>query len=332
MTRGRNPEDQRRRRRRRFARTLLLGTAAVGVPAVANALIARRNRRLENPVWGRSRHYSWKEGDVSFQQLGNGSPVVLLHSLGPGYDSEQWRDTGTLIGRSRRVYALDLLGWGRSDKPPLQYDGELYIQLLRDFLDHVVREPATIVGAGLGASYAVQVAADAPEIVEALGLVSPVGLDTPEDEPDLTDALTNRVLRLPLVGTTTLNLYTSRTAIARHLRREVYATPDRADAARIEHHYRSSHQPGSHYALAALLSGYLNHGIESSVSRLDLPIWLAWGRLAANPRVESADIWLNRLGKADLDVFDRVGQLPHLEAPQVFAERFISFLDRIPNR
>jgi pimeloyl-ACP methyl ester carboxylesterase len=233
MTEGRNPGDQRKRRRRRFARTLLLGTAAVGVPAVANALIARRNRRLENPVWGRSRRYSWKEGDVSFQQLGSGSPVVLLHSPGPGYDSEQWRGAGTLIGRRQRVYAFDLLGWGRSEKPPLRYDGELYIQLLRDFLEHVVREPATIVAAGLGASYAVQVAADAPEIVEALGLVSPVGLDTPEDEPDLTDALTNRVLRLPLVGTTTLNLCTSRTAIARHLRREVYAIPDRVDAARI---------------------------------------------------------------------------------------------------
>jgi pimeloyl-ACP methyl ester carboxylesterase len=325
----RSPKDQRKKRRRRFTHTLLLGTAAVGVPALANALIARRNRRLENPVWGRSRHYSWKEAEVSFQQLGSGPPLVLLHSLGPGYDSEQWRDTGTLIARHRRVYALDLVGWGRSDKPPLRYDGELYIQLLRDFLEHVVREPATLVGAGLGASYAIQVAADAPEIVDALGLVSPVGLDTSGDDPDLTDALTNRVLRLPLVGTTTLNLLTSRTAIAHHLRSEVYALPDRVDAARIEHHYRSSHQPGSHFALAALLSGYLNHGIESSVTRLDLPIWLAWGRLANNPRVESADIWLNKLGNAELDVFDGVGQLPHLEAPQLFAERLVAFLDRI---
>ena len=326
------PEDRRKRRRRRFGQTLLWGTAAVGIPALANALIARRNRKLDGTGWGRRRRYAWKLGEIAFQQAGDGAPIVLVHSFGPGYDSEQWHDAGLAIAERHRVFAPDLLGWGHSDKPAVRYDGELYIQALRDFLEEVVRERATVIGVGLTASYAVQVAVDYPELVAGLGLVCPIGLGPDTDEPDLTDALTNRALRLPLVGTTTLNLYTSRAAIARHLRREVYFAADRLDTGRVEHHYRSSHQPGSHLALAAQLSGYLNHAVESSLPRLDQPVWLAWGRASTSPPVEAADLWLSRLPGAGLDVFDSAGRLPHLEVPRVFADRLFAFLDRTSGR
>ena len=145
----------------------------------------------------------------------------------------------------------------------------------------------------------------------------------------MTDALTNRALRLPIIGTTALNLYTSRTAIAHHLRREIFAVEDRVDAARVEHHYLSSHQPGSHLALAALLSGYLNHDAQPALARLDQPVWLAWGRQSIVPSVESADLWLNRLRQAEVEVFEQAGSHPHLERPQVFADALTAFLDRV---
>jgi pimeloyl-ACP methyl ester carboxylesterase len=254
--------------------------------------------------------------------------MVLVHSLGPGHDAEQWRDVGLVLARHHRVFALDLLGWGHSDKPRVEYDAELNIQLLKDFAEEVVREQAVVVAAGLAAAYAVQVAADYPEAVSSLGLVSPLGLEGFGEEPDLTDALTNRALRLPLIGTTALNLYTSHAAISRHLRHDVFAAEDRVDAGRIEHHYLSSHQPGSHLALAALLSGYLNHDVLPVLARVDQPVWLAWGRQSTLPTVESADLWLNRLQAAELEVFEGSGNHPHLESPQLFADTLASFLDR----
>lgn len=326
MTSRPDSDDKHRKRRRRLVRTLLWGAAAVGAPALANAMIARRNRRLESPAWGRSRRYAWTHGEIDFQEIGDGAPVVLVHSFGPGHDAEHWRDAGMILAQRQRILALDLIGWGHSEKPRIEYDGELYIQLLRNFLEEIVRERAVLVAAGLAAAYAVQVAADSPEIVAGLGLCSPVGLTTHGEEPDLTDALTNRALRLPLVGTTVLNLYTSRTAISRHLRREVFAAEDRVDAARIEHHYLSSHQPGSHLTLAALLSGYLNHDVEPALARLDSPVWLAWGRRATAPPVETADLWLSRLSSAELQVFEGVGSHPHLETPQAFADGLSAFL------
>ncbi len=315
-------------RRRRLVKGLLLGSAAVGLPALANALIARRSEKLGYPAWGRQERFSWQEREISFQCFGLGAPLVLLHSFGPGHDSEEWKPASELLARSFRVYAPDLLGWGRSDKPAITYDGALYIQLLEDFLRRVVAERCVLVAAGLPATYAVQVAADHPELVRHLGLVVPLGIQGHRDEPDMKDAWIHRLLRFPIVGRSSLNLFTSRPALGQYLRNEVFQSPEKVDASRLDHYYRSSHQPGAHAPLAAYLSGYLNHSIAEAVSRLKTPLWLAWGRHAKNPPIESADLWLHHVPSAELDVFEDCGNYPHLEAGPRFSQHLEFFLSR----
>ncbi|TNF84316.1 MAG: alpha/beta fold hydrolase [Acidobacteria bacterium] len=323
-------EEQKRRRRKRLIKGLLLGGAAVGLPALANALIARRSPRLETPRWGRYRRYAWKQGECAFQVLGEGPPLLLLHSFGPGHDSDEWSQAGEYLAANHEVFVPDLLGWGRSDRPRLNYDSELYIQLISDFLEDIVQQPSTIVAAGLSAAYAVQVAVDRPELVRSLAAVVPSGIEVHGDEPDLKDALVHRLLRLPVLGTSALNLYTSRTALGQYLRRDVIRTPEQVDAARVEHHYRSSHQAGSHAPLAAYLTGYLNHRVDEILARLDLPLWLAWGRHATTPPIETADFWLKQLPDTELEVFEETGNLPHLEAPGRFCRRLERHLSTLP--
>jgi pimeloyl-ACP methyl ester carboxylesterase len=144
----------------------------------------------------------------------------------------------------------------------------------------------------------------------------------------LKDALLNHALRLPVLGASALNLYTSHAAIERHLRRDTYSAPDRVDAKRVEHHYQSCHQPGSHLALAAFLSGFLNHTIDDALPRLDVPAWIGWGRAATSPRVETADLWLSYLTDVELEVFEDGGNLPHLEIATRFCQKLESFLSR----
>ena len=320
------PEEQGQKRRGKLIKGLLLGSAAVGLPALANALIARRNEKLAGPVWGRHHRYAWKYGEISFQRLGRGKPLVLLHSFGPGHDCEEWRAAGERLVDGHLVYAPDLLGWGRSDKPRLTYDGELYIQLLGDFLEDVVGKRATVAAAGLSAAYALQIAVDRPELIDSLALVVPSGIEIYGDEPNIKDALVNRFLRFPVVGTSALNLLTSRTAMGQYLRRDVFLGPEQVDAARVEHHYRSSHQPGSHEALAAYLSGYLNHPVHDALSRLNQPLWIGWGRDATAPPVETADLWQLRAPEAKLEIFADSANLPHLEVSARFVERLSPFL------
>lgn len=324
-------EEQRRRRRKRILRGLLIGGAAIGVPALVNAAIAQKARRVAPAAWGRRHRYAWELGDVVFQRLGEGDPpVVLLHSFGPGHDAVEWRDLAQNLGERYQVFAPDLPGWGRSDRPSLDYDAELYIDFLIDFLIDIVRRRAVVIASGLAGAYATQVAVDRPELVRGLVLACPLGVELGGDEPDLKDAVIHRLLRLPLVGTSALNVYSSRRGIEHHLREEVYAAGDAVDDALVDHYWKGAHEEGSRAALAAYLSGYLNHRVARAFPRLKQPTLLVWGRDASHPAVAAADLWLRALPEAELEIVERAGVLPHAEAPGEFAGLVDQFVAGLP--
>jgi pimeloyl-ACP methyl ester carboxylesterase len=311
-----------------WVKGLLLAGAAVGLPALASAVIRRRVEPPSSPRWGRAHRYAGRHGEIVFQELGlheaGRPPIVLLHSFGPGHDSSEWRGAAERLAERYPVYALDLPGWGRSAVPSRgAWRPSYYVEALQAFLAGVVGEPAVLVAAGLPAAYAVRVAAERPGLLRALALVSPLGLDG----SGTGEAFLRTLLRLPVLSDTVLDLLTSRSAITHHLRKEVYAAPERVDAALLDHHYRSSHAGRARAALAAYMSGDLGDDVATVLPEIGLPVWIAWGRKSAAPRVEDADRWLHRLPQtAELEVFETAGALPHAEAPAAFCrslERFV---------
>jgi pimeloyl-ACP methyl ester carboxylesterase len=316
-------------RGRKVATRLLLAGAAVGIPVIAAALLRRRAEPPSPPRWGRTHRYTGRSGrEMVFQELGSGPAVVLLHAFGPGYDADQWRTTAETLASRFCVYVPDFPGWGRTRAVPGTHHPDRYLHLIEDFLAGVVREKAVVVASGLAAAYAVQAAADQPNRVRALALVSPLGLgETAGTGP----GFAGRLLGLPLVGAPILDLLTGRAALEHHLRREVYAAPERVDAALLEHHYRVSHSPQARTALAAYLRGDLWLDVSGELDRLRVPVWLAWGRQAKNPPVEQADLWLRHLPEAGLDVFEGTGALPYAETPALFCRALERFLAKLPD-
>ena len=262
-----------------------------------------------------------------FQELGSGPPVLLLHSFGPGYDANQWRAAAEVLAGSHRVYVPDLPGWGRTRVGAGAHRPDLYLDLLADFLAGVVQERAVVVASGLAAAYAVQIAVEHPGRVRALGLVSPLGLGGDDPGRSVAQSFVGKLLSVPLLSASVLDALTGRAAIEHHLRKEVYAAPERVDAALLEHHYRASHTPGGRAALAAYLRGDLWLDVSEELSQLETPAWLAWGRQSKTPPVATADLWLQHLPGAQLDVFEGVGALPHAEASALFCRGLERFLD-----
>lgn len=318
-----------RARKRRLGRRLLRGTlllsGAVALPLLAGAFLRRRTAPLPAVRWGRSRHYAWDLGAVAFQELGSGPAVLLLHSLGPGHHGAEWLAAAERLAESHRVYVPDLLGWGRSDKPRLTYTPDLYLDLLDDFLTEVVREPAVVAAAGSTAPYAVRLAVERPQRVRGLALVAPHGLDGGRR------AVLRTLVPVPVVGSSALDLMTTRGALARHLRRDVYAAPERVDAALLEHHWRAAHAPAARPALAAWAAGRLDLPIADHLRRLEPPVWLAWGRSARHPSPANAILWQHHLPKADLHIFERSSTLPHAEEPQAFANNLAHWICSLPS-
>jgi pimeloyl-ACP methyl ester carboxylesterase len=268
---------------------------------------------------------------VVFQELGSGPPVVLLHSFGPGYGGDQWRAVAETLAERHCVYVPDLPGWGRTRTAGNAHRPDAYLSLLEDFLAGVVRDRAVIVAAGLAAAYAVRIAVDHPNRVRALALVSPEGLGEDGEGRFRTaaGAVVGRLHSLPQLDDLVLDVLTGRAAVDHHLRREVYAAPERVDAALLEHHHRASHAPQARAALSAYLRGDLWLDVAEELAGVKVPVWLAWGRDSKQPPVEQADLWLHRLPDAGLDVFEGAGALPHAETPALFSRGLERFLGRV---
>jgi pimeloyl-ACP methyl ester carboxylesterase len=80
-----------------------------------------------------------------------------------------WRKNFDALARDFPVYALDLLGFGFSDKPgTAPYSAELYVELITDFIREVTNYPVNVIASSLGAAYAVRVADEHPELINAL--------------------------------------------------------------------------------------------------------------------------------------------------------------------
>lgn len=332
MARSANQES-RRLVRRRLANGLIVGGIALGAPALFNAIVARKAGRLPRPGWGATRHVEVDGRRLAFVHLesprgGRKPPMVLLHTFGPGHTGLLWRETAERLALGHDCYVPDWLGWGDSERPNQRYTAQLYVDLLGRFLEEVVGAGAVLVAPHRTAAYAVEVALNAPDLVAALALVGPEGIGTDVTD-ERSDPVLHALLQAPVLGRSALNLVTGERALENHLRRETLFGAEGLGESVVEQLYRASHLPGASHALIDSLCGRLGHRLPAGFGgRLGQPVWMAWGRQATNPPLETADLWLQELPNADLDVFDGCRNLPHVERPAKFAAALTAFIER----
>jgi len=105
-------------------------------------------------------------------------PILLLHG---GIVDAAHLSWGAAIGplaADHEVYALDLLGYGRSDKPPGPYPTDRHVEVVAEFLDVAGVGTPDVVGTSLGGGIAIQLALDRPDLVERIVPVGAFGLGT----------------------------------------------------------------------------------------------------------------------------------------------------------
>src|SRR5258708_18574910 len=130
-------------------------------------------------VFGQSIHYF---------DMGSGPVVVLLHGLGSR--KEDWLSVLEPMAQKYRLLVPDQIGFGKSDKPLLDYSVQTYVDFLNEFLRQLKIEKASLVGESLGgwiaALYVAEIGGGAHLIpVEKLVLVDAAGLKQEAPIPDL---------------------------------------------------------------------------------------------------------------------------------------------------
>src|SRR6266849_3847879 len=165
--------------------TALCAIAAAAIVALWQYII-NTPQPLESILPGDTRIYRWKQGHIFYKVLGttDAPPLVLLHAPGVGASSYEMRRIMQPLAQHYRVYAPDLLGFGLSDRPRLDYSAETYISLCHDFLADVVKQPATLVASRLSCNYAIAIAGRFPDLCERLVLISPTSLFEGEQGED----------------------------------------------------------------------------------------------------------------------------------------------------
>lgn len=112
---------------------------------------------------------------IFYTVKGEGNPLVLIH--GYGASMWVWEKQIDLLSRYYQVYALDVLGYGFSDRPKISYNARTYVDILKTFMDRVGIEKATLIGNSMGGGIAWGMAILYPERVDRLILIDCVPPD-----------------------------------------------------------------------------------------------------------------------------------------------------------
>lgn len=297
---------------------LIGGATALGVPALANALIYSRRGELTNPIQGEKNIYKWKLGNIVYRVAGEGEPVVLVHGVSIGNSSYEWRNNLTSLSANFKVYALDMLGFGESDKPSTHYDARLYVDLLTDFVIDVVDEPTDIIASSHGGAFSIIAARKHKPLIRKLVLVCPTGIDQLAGQPTTAGKALSSAMSVPVFGTSMYYSMASRENIAKTLKQDIYFDPDMVTTEMVDHYYAASHQPGADKPARAFISGMMNLDVKDAFSRIEQPTMIVWGREAKMSPVQRAQAFLETNPRAQLKVIEECGLIPHAEKPEEF--------------
>jgi pimeloyl-ACP methyl ester carboxylesterase len=304
----------------------VMGVAGgIGALAATNAVIDAQVGEVESALRGETRYFAWDEGDIFYKLRGpkgaNGQisgtavPIMLLHGINTAASSYEMRRIFEPLAGEYIIYALDLLGFGQSDRPPLEYDAELYVRLISEFAREVIGSGRGIVlvASSLTGAFAIEAAARQPELFGKLALIEPTGIRVLAAPPTPAQYALYNLLRSPIVGDSIFNALTSKPGLSSFLKRDVYANPDEVTAEMVAEYHTAAHQEGGKYALAAFIGGRLNLDIADSFASLKQPILITWGREATITPVWQLEDFLDANPQAEGRIIAHSGLLPHDE-------------------
>jgi pimeloyl-ACP methyl ester carboxylesterase len=211
--------------------------------------------------------------------------MLFVHSVNAAASAYEMRPLYEYYRMTRRVYAIDLPGFGFSSRGNRAYTPRRMTDAILAMVETIRiihgRAPIDVVALSLGCEFAARAASQWPGVLNSLALISPTGFsaDTPLDAPpNSTRAMpaVRDAVSAPLWNRALYDLLTSRPSLRYFLRR---AWGSRAiDEGLLAYDYLTAHQPGAQFAPYAFIAGYLfSRDILAVYRSLSLPVWVAHG-------------------------------------------------------
>jgi pimeloyl-ACP methyl ester carboxylesterase len=247
----------------------VISAVGLGVPLLwigYSALFVDHHLPLPPAIDATRRTFTSPEaGTLSYyvDKMANGRPLVLLHSINAGASAYEMHPLFEHYREQRPVYALDLPGFGFSDRSDRVYSAALYTSAIIDFLQQEVPrdDGVDLIALSLSSEFAARAAHRHPDLIRSLALISPTGFTGRGSEhrgerssQSTTAERLYRAFAFPLWSQAFYDLLVTRASI-RYFLKHSFAGP--VDQGLVDYDYVTTHQPGARYAPLYFVSGKL---------------------------------------------------------------------------
>jgi pimeloyl-ACP methyl ester carboxylesterase len=268
---------------------------------------------------------------------GRGSPVLFIHGLGSsGYI--EWRFNLEAAAEGHRVYAPDLPGFGRTEKPRARYGIPYFTRFIERYMQARGLRSAAVVGTSLGGRVALELALEHPRRVSRLVLVNALGFGRPNVHmsyglvtvPRLGEAVMNMARdALQWAPSDIIRRVAGRLSGASH---DLKRTMDDAYLDNLRELYSAEGYHDAYLATVrslvsprALFGGH--HDVTERLNELTIPVQLIWGADDPLFPLSHADRAHKLIAGSKLAVIQGAGHTPQAERPEEFNRVLRRFLD-----
>ena len=310
--------------RRGFA---MKGIVAAGASVIPSSLVAEPAKGLERLPFKAEGYnfWTWRGHKIHYVQQGEGFPIVLIHGFGAS--AFHWRYNIPELAKKYKVYAVDLLGFGWSDKALVEYDALVWRDQIEDFLKEIVKEPTILVGNSLGGFTALVTASGLPEQVVGVALLNSAGqfgnakAETPESEETVLQKFILNPLKTVFQRVVLGFLFwqAKQPARIKSVLKSVYINASNVDDYLVESITRPADDPNAREVYYRLMTRFMSnqtkYTLDSVLSKLSCPLLLVWGDL--DPWVGPAKaIRIKEFYPNTSIVNLQAGHCPHDEVPE----------------
>lgn len=276
----------------------------------------------------------WKGHQIHYTVAGSGQPLVLIHGFGASIG--HWRQNIPVLAEGGyQVFTLDLLGFGASAKPNLDYSLELWQELLTDFWAEKIQQPAIFIGNSIGALLSLMMVAHHPEISSGAVLLNCAGgLNHRPEELNLPLRMVmgffTKLVSHPMIGPFVFNQIRQKHRI-RNTLKQVYGNKAAITDELVELLYAPSNDLGAQQVFASILTAPPGPHPSELLPQIQHPLLIIWGETDPWTPITGAKIYQD-LAEINPSVqfisLPNTGHCPHDERPEQVNTIILNWLNQ----
>ncbi len=252
--------------------------------------------------------------NIRYLEDGNQSDrnLILLHGLG-GY-AERWSNLMPHLDKKYHIFAPDIIGYGQSDKPSVDYTPEFFIKFVFDFIEALGIKKTLIVGTSLGGQITAECAATQNSAIEKIILISPAGI-MKKSTPTL-DAYTMAAL------------YPNKDSVKNAYQMMVGPGMQVSEIS-IERFVNNMLRPNAKMVFLSTLLGLKNSpDIFDKLEKINIPTLVIWGKDDKLIPFEYSQQFVSFIKNCEFMPMEGCGHSPYVEDPERLADIIIKFFSK----